>query len=118
VLQVHIQQRPHKSQRQLGKSRLNRRIRVSEPTLWWVLFELLAQAFKERNANQTYIVDSLPMATCDNIRIRRCRLYTSEESAGTFRGYVPSKQRYFYGLQVHVAVSGAGERLRGLSTTT
>jgi hypothetical protein len=33
VLQVHIQQRPHKSQRQLGKSRLNRRIRVSEPTL-------------------------------------------------------------------------------------
>jgi len=63
-------------------------------------------SFKERNASQMYIVDSLPMATCDNIRIRCCRLYPSEESAGMLRGYVPSKQRNFYGLQVHVVVSG------------
>jgi hypothetical protein len=68
----------------------------------------LARAFKERNVNQTYIVNSLPMATCDNIRIRRCRLYPPEEGAGTLRGYVPSKQCYFYGLQVHVVVSEAG----------
>jgi hypothetical protein len=67
----------------LGKSRLNRRIHAIEPTLWRVLFELLAQAFKERNADQTYVVvDSLPVAACDNIRIRRCRLYPPEESAG------------------------------------
>jgi hypothetical protein len=58
------------------------------------------------------------MATCDNIRIRRCRLDPSEERAGTFRGYVSNKLRYFYGLQVHVVVSGTGELLRGLSTTT
>jgi hypothetical protein len=93
----------------LGKSRLNRRIHAIEPTLWRVLFELLAQAFKERNADQMYVVDSLPVAVCDNIRIRRCRLYPPEESAGTFRGYVPSKRRYFYGLRVHLVVSGAGE---------
>jgi hypothetical protein len=66
----------------------------------------LARAFKEHNANQTYIVDSLPMATCDNVCIRRCRLYPSEESAGTFRGYVPSKRRYFCGLRVLLVVSG------------
>ena len=93
----------------LGKSRLNRRIHAVEPTLWRVLFELLAQAFKERNADRTYVVDSLPVAACDNIRIRRCRLYPPEESAGAFRGYVPSKRRYFYGLRVHLVVSGAGE---------
>ena len=93
----------------LGKSRLNRRIHAIEPTLWRVLFELLAQAFKERNADQTCVVDSLPVAACDNIRIRRCRLYPPEESAGTFRGYVPSKRRYSYGLRVHLVVSGAGE---------
>ncbi len=93
----------------LGKSRLNRRIHAIEPKLWRVLFELLAQAFKERNADQTYVVDSLPVAACDNIRIRRCRLYPPEESAGAFRGYIPSKRRYFYGLRVHLVVSGAGE---------
>jgi len=95
--------------RMLSKSRLNRRIHTIEPKLWRVLFELLAQAFKERNADQTYVVDSLPVAACDNIRIRRCRLYPPEESAGAFRGYIPSKRRYFYGLRVHLVVSEAGE---------
>jgi Transposase DDE domain len=93
----------------LGKSRLNRRIHAIEPKLWRVLFELLAQAFKERNADQTYVVDSLPVAACDNIRIRRCRLYPLEEHGGAFRGYVPSKRRYFYGLRVHLVVTQAGE---------
>jgi len=55
------------------------------------------------------VVDSLPVAVCDNIRIRRCRLYPPEESAEAFRGYIPSKRRYFYGLRVHLVVSGAGE---------
>jgi hypothetical protein len=80
-----------------------------EPRLWRVVFELLAEAFKERNPAQTYVVDSLPVAACDNIRIRRCRLYPPEESAGAFRGYIPSKRRYFYGLRVHLVVTGAGE---------
>jgi hypothetical protein len=93
----------------ISKSRLNRRIHAIEPKLWRVLFELLAQAFKERNADQTYVVDSLPVAACDNIRIRRSRLYPPQESAGAFRGYIPSKRRYFYGLRVHLVVSGAGE---------
>lgn len=93
----------------IDKSRLNRRIHAIEPKLWRVLFELLAQAFKERNANQMYVVDSLPVAVCDNIRIRRCRLYPPEESPGAFRGYVPGKRRYFYGLRVHLVVSGKGE---------
>jgi hypothetical protein len=84
-----------------------------------VLFELLARAFKERNDPQfqTYAVDSLPVPVCDNIRIRRCRIYPLEEEGhddGTpkkksFRGYIASKRRYFYGLRVHLVVTGAGE---------
>ena len=46
---------------------------------------------------------------CDNIRIRRCRLYPLEEHGGAFRGYISSKRRYFYGLRVHLVVTGAGE---------
>jgi hypothetical protein len=48
-------------------------------------------------------------AVCENIRIRRCRLYPLEEHGGAFRGYIPSKRRYFYGLRVHLVVTGAGE---------
>jgi hypothetical protein len=93
----------------ISKSHLNRRIHAIEITLWEGLFALFAQLFKQRNAKQTYVVDSLPVAVCDNIRIRRCRLYPPEESAEAFRGYIPSKRRYFYGLRVHLVVSGAGE---------
>jgi hypothetical protein len=53
----------------ISKSHLNRRLHRIEPTLWRVLFELLAQAFKEPNNSelQTYAVDSLPIPVCDNI---------------------------------------------------
>jgi hypothetical protein len=104
----------------ISKSHLNRRIHAIEHALWRVLFELLAQAFKQRNdPDQTYAVDSLPVAVCDNIRIRRCRIYPLEEEGHdnddtpkkkSFRGYIASKRRYFfYGLRVHLVVTGAGE---------
>jgi DDE family transposase len=112
----------------ISKSHFNRRLHRIEPTLWrGVLFELLAQAFKKRNdPDQTYVVDSLPVAVCENIRIRRCRLYPLEEAGHdddddddgipkrkkkkSFRGYIASKRRYFfYGLRVHLVVTGAGE---------
>ncbi len=52
----------------ISKSHLNRRLlHAIEPALWRVLFALLAQAFKKRNnPDQTYAVDSLPVAVCDN----------------------------------------------------
>ena len=43
------------------------------------------------------------------VRIRRCRLYPLKEHGGAFRGYIVSKRRYFYGLRVHLVVTGAGE---------
>src|SRR3954466_9659231 len=57
-----------------------------------------------------------------NIRIRRSRLYPLEQqqqAAGhdegstkrkkkSFRGYIASKRRYFYGLRGHLVVTGAG----------
>lgn len=83
----------------ISKGRFDHRLHAIEPTtLWRELFALLAEAFKRNNPGQTYVVDSLAVAVCDNIRIRRCRLYPPEEHAGAFRGYIPSKRRYFYGL--------------------
>ena len=105
----------------IGKSRLNRRLHAIKAHLWQAMFALLAELFKKRhNLTRTYAVDSLPVPVCDNIRIRRCRLYPLYPLGGhddddatpkkrSFRGYIPSKRRYFYGLRVHLLVTGAGE---------
>ncbi|CAN5721017.1 hypothetical protein BH20ACT11_BH20ACT11_07100 [soil metagenome] len=101
----------------ISKGRFNRRLHAIDPSLWSALFSVLAEFFKERHADkpdqqdqQTYVVDSLPVAVCDNIRIKRCRLYPPDEhGANLFRGYVASKRRYFYGLRVHLLVTKVGE---------
>ncbi|MEW6635719.1 MAG: IS982 family transposase [Actinomycetota bacterium] len=93
----------------ISKSRLNRRLHAIEPELWRALFSVLAGVFKRRNAQGTYAVDSLAVAACDNIRIRRCRLYPPQEHGEAFRGYIASKRRYFYGLRVHLVITEAGE---------
>ncbi|MDQ3589031.1 MAG: hypothetical protein M3392_02115 [Actinomycetota bacterium] len=94
----------------ISKSRFNRRLHAIEPCLWRTLFDVLADVFKHEHPEQTtYVVDSLPVAVCDNIRIRRCKLYPPEEHGEAFRGYIVSKRRYFYGLRVHLVISGRGE---------
>jgi hypothetical protein len=36
-----------------------------------LLFQVIAQTFKELNPGKEYILDSLPVPVCDNIRINR-----------------------------------------------
>lgn len=48
------------------------------------------------------------MPVCDNIRIRRCRLYPRQKHGEAFRGFVASKRRYFYGLRVHLLITTTG----------
>ena len=93
----------------ISKGRLNHRLHKIDPALWQGLFSLLAEFFKRNNSERTYAVDSFPVAACENIRISRCRIYPLEEHGGAFRGYVSSKRRYFYGLRVHLVVTGTGE---------
>lgn len=93
----------------ISKSRFNRRLHAIDPSLWQQLFDLLAEVFKHNDAAGNYVVDSLPVAVCDNIRNRRCKLYPLEEHGEAFRGYIASKRRYFYGLRVHLVVSDKGE---------
>jgi len=104
--------------RMISKSRLNRRLHAIDHELWQGLFALLAEVFKndQHDSDRTYAIDSLPVPVGDNIRIRHCRLYPLEEGhvgddvkKKSFRGYIASKRRYFYGLRVHLVVTGAGE---------
>jgi len=62
-------------ERMLSKSRLNRRLHAIDADLWRALFGVLAELFKELSDDGACVVDSLPIAVCDNIRIKRCRIY-------------------------------------------
>ena len=88
----------------ISRSRLCRRLaKVRHQFL--TLFNLLGEVAKEQNADNIYIIDSLPIAVCDNYRIRRCKLYRDE----AYRGYQASKRRYFYGLKIHLVVTKTGK---------
>jgi hypothetical protein len=89
----------------LSQSRLNRRIYAIPEWIWLGLFRTLAEVHQATNDGQEYIVDSFPLAVCDNYRIRRCRLYEGE----AYRGYIASKRRYFFGLRLHVVVTAHGQ---------
>ena len=122
--------------RMLSKSRLNRRIHaLAEP--FETLFHILAERFTRENAlaaePNRYLIDSFPVPVCDNIRIRRCRLYPLQwqppalreawlaEHFGEppppgrpatpvlYRGYIASKRRYFYGVRVHLLTTATGQ---------
>jgi len=88
----------------LSKSRFSRRLhRMKE--LFIALFDLLAHIWKTLNKDSIYVIDSIPIAVCDNIRIRRSKIYSNED----FRGYQASKKRYFYGLKIHLMVTQDGQ---------
>jgi hypothetical protein len=88
----------------VSKSRFSRRLhRIKD--IFIIFFNLLAQTWKTLNTEAIYVIDSMPVAVCDNIRIRRSKIYSTED----FRGYQASKKRYFYGLKIHLMVTQDGQ---------
>lgn len=88
----------------LGKSRFNRRLhRIAD--LFLTLFLRLGESWKKLNEHSSYVIDSYPIAVCDNYRIMRSKIYTGED----WRGYIPSKKRYFYGVRIHILITETGE---------
>jgi hypothetical protein len=88
----------------LSRSRLNRRLHRLQ-NLFLTVFELLGHTWKQLNTESVYIIDSFPMAVCDNYRIPRAKLYQHEE----YRGCIASKKRDFYGLKIHLLVTKEGQ---------
>ena len=74
----------------LSKSRFSRRLHRVK-AIFVTLFDLLGYTWKILNTSSTYIIDSVPIAVCDNIRLPRSKIYTDEKS----RGYQASKKHYF-----------------------
>ena len=88
----------------VSKSRFNRRLHRMKDLLI-IVFDFLGKIWKTLNTDAIYVLDSLPIAVCDNMRIRRSKMDSDEN----FRGYQASKKRYFYGLKVHLMVTQDGQ---------
>lgn len=88
----------------LSRSRLNRRLHRLKDLLL-TCFELLGHTWKRLNTDSVYIIDSFPIAVCDNYRIPRAKVYQH----AMYRGDIASKPRYVYGLKVHLMVTQEGQ---------
>lgn len=64
----------------------------------------MGSVLKQLHWESRYLLDSFPVAICDNIRISRCRMVQNEQ----YRGKMPSKRRYFYGVRVQLLTTSDG----------
>ncbi|MBA2344442.1 MAG: hypothetical protein H0V83_05120 [Rubrobacter sp.] len=94
----------------ISKSRFDRRLHAMNPHLWRALLDLLEEAFKQSHPDQTYMMDSLPIPVCDNIRIKRSRIYPRARSMGRlFAATWRANDAYFYGLRLYLLITGTVE---------
>ena len=87
----------------LDKSRFNRRLHRLEPLLFSLFFQI-GQYLKDIMGADSYVIDSFPVAVCDNIRISRSKILKGKQ----WRGKQSSMRRYFYGVKVQVLTTGQG----------
>ena len=90
--------------RMLSKSRFSRRLHRIKP-FFLTLFNALGEHWKSLNEGLIYSIDTFPIPVCDNYRIPRAKIYQDE----TYRGYIASKKRYFYGLKIHLLATEDGK---------
>jgi len=87
----------------LDKSRFCRRLHQLEALICSLFFQV-GEYLKTVAGASDYVIDSFPVAVCDNIRISRCRLVRGEQ----WRGKQSSMRRYFYGVKVQVITTTSG----------
>src|ERR1041385_8351300 len=91
----------------LSRSRFCRRIHQVGQLLIEIFMQL-GGLIKNMTAELQYILDSFPVAVCDNIRILRSKILKGNK----WRGYTPSMRRYFYGVKVQLLISRTGIPIR------
>lgn len=87
----------------LDKSRFNRRLHKIGGLLY-ELFEIISNYFKDICCELQYIIDSFPVAVCQNIRIGRSKIVKGKQ----WRGYTASMRTYFYGVKVQLVTTKSG----------
>ncbi|MGI4864076.1 MAG: IS982 family transposase [Janthinobacterium lividum] len=93
----------HWGQNRLDKNGFTRRLHRLSDTLL-ALFATCGHFLKELHTEARYVIDSFPVAVCQNIRIPRCKLLTGK----AYRGRSASKRQWFYGFKVQVIITSDG----------
>ena len=88
----------------ISKSRLTRRLHMLDESIWEGLLYVLREAIEVYEKTHEYIVDSFPVASCQNVRIGQARRLKGRE----YHGRASSKRAYFYGLKVNMLISKGG----------
>ena len=87
----------------LDKSSFCRRLHNLEGLICSLFFQI-GQYLKDISGARDYIIDSFPVAVCDNIRIANCKILKGKQ----WRGKQCSMRRYFYGVKVQVLTTETG----------
>jgi hypothetical protein len=87
----------------LDKSQFNRRLHALAELIY-SLFMQIGYYFKYVSCEMSYVLDSFPVAICDNMRISNCKMLKGKQ----WRGKQSSMRRYFYGVKVQLLVTKDG----------
>ncbi len=96
----------------LSESRLNRRLHAIEVSVWLAIFHAISRLFTEANDSHEYLVDSMPVEVCMNVRSYRCKLLTGKE----FIGFCKAKKKFYYGFKIHMITTRLGKPIEFVIT--
>jgi len=87
----------------LDKSRFNHRLHALSELIY-SLFMQIGYYFKYITCELSYVLDSFPVAVCDNIRIINAKILKGRQ----WHGKQTSMRRYFYGVKVQLLITKDG----------
>lgn len=87
----------------VSSSKINKKIHNIPLELWMQAFHIM-RAVKACPNSSEFIVDSFPVAACQNARTWRCKLFPHK----MHHGYCSSKKTFYWGLKVHMLVTKEG----------
>lgn len=99
-------------QNMLSESRLNRRMHEIDISIWQNIFHAIARSFSESEENLEYLVDSMPVEVCMNVRSYRCRLLSGKQ----FIGFCKAKKKFYYGFKLHMITNTKGKPIEFIIT--
>jgi IS5 family transposase len=99
-------------QQMLSESRLNRRMHEIDISIWQNVFHAIAQIFSKKEENFEYLVDSMPVEVCMNVRSYRCKLLSGKQ----FIGFCKAKKKFYYGFKLHMITNSKGNPLEFIIT--
>jgi IS5 family transposase len=96
----------------LSESRLNRRLHEMDVSIWQSIFHAISKVFSQNNESLQYLVDSMPVEVCLNVRSYRCRLLTGKQ----FIGFCKAKKKFYYGFKIHMITTVNGKPVEFIIT--